>query len=206
MTGPVYRGVLLAAGGSRRFGGPVAKQLLEIGGEPAVRRAARRLLDSRLERLVVVTGHRGEAVRAALGGLRVETVHNTGWAEGQSGSVRAGLGAVAAGAAAVVFAPCDQPFLSAGLVDALVSRHERGGAAIVVPAWRGRRGAPALLDASLFGELAALRGDAGARQLFGRHAVAEVELDDEAPLLDFDTEEELAALLARRPGGGPATR
>ena len=127
-------------------------------------------------------------------------------AEGQSGSVRAGLEAVAAGAAAVVFAPCDQPFLAAGLVDELISRHQGGGAAIVVPAWRGRRGAPVLIGAPLFDELTTLRGDAGARQLFARHAVAEVELVDEAPLRDFDTEEELAALLARRPAGGRPIR
>ena len=63
------RGVLLAAGGSRRFGGPVAKQLVKIGGEPAVRRAARRALESRLERLVAVTGHQAGAVVSKVIGI-----------------------------------------------------------------------------------------------------------------------------------------
>ena len=201
MSAVAYRGVLLAAGGSRRFGARVAKQLVEIGGEPAVRRAARRALESRLERLVAVTGHQAGAVRAALAGLAVEVVHNPRWREGQSGSVRTGLAAAAAGAAAVVFLPCDQPFLTGELIDVLVARHEAGGAAIVAPAWRGRRGAPVLIDESLFGELGAISGDAGARQLFGRHPVTEVALGDETPLLDFDSEEELRALLARAPAG-----
>lgn len=199
MSGAVYSGVVLAAGGSRRFAGPVAKQLVEIGGEPAVRRAVRRALGSRLERLAVVTGHQAEGVRRAVEGLAVDIVPNPGWAEGQSGSVKAGLAAVAGGATAVVFIPCDQPFLTAELIDRLIGRHVEGGATIVVPAWRDRRGAPVLIDNSLFAEVSTITGDAGARQLFARHAVAEVALRDAAPLLDFDSPSELRGLLGRSP-------
>ena len=197
MTPPDYRGVVLAAGGSRRFGGPTAKQLVEIGGEPAVRRAARRALESRLQRVVVVTGHGAEGVRRAVAGLAVETVHNPDWAAGQSGSVRAGLAAVGEGAAAVVFIPCDQPLLTADVIDRLVARHREEGGGIVVPSWQGHRGAPVLIGAVLFGELEGITGDAGARQLFGRHPVTEVPIADEAPLLDFDSEAELRRLLDR---------
>ncbi len=205
MTTPAYLGVVLAAGGSRRFGGATPKQVVEIDGEPAVRRAARRALESRLDRVVVVTGHAADAVRRALGGLAVETAHNPDWAAGQSGSVKAGLGAAAADAVAVVFIPCDQPFLTAEVIDRLIARHAEGDAAIVVPACGGRRGAPVLIGRALFGELEAIVGDAGARQLFGRHPVVEVEIDDEAPLEDFDSEAGLRELLSRRmPGRSPS--
>ena len=116
--------------------------------------------------------------------------------------MKAGLAAVAAGAAAVVFIACDQPFLTADLIDGLIVRHAEDGAAIVVPAWRGRRGAPVLVDRALFAELSTITGDAGARQLFGRHSVAEMAIDSEAPLLDFDSPTELRDLLGRLPGGG----
>jgi molybdenum cofactor cytidylyltransferase len=192
-----YCGVVLAAGGSRRFGGPVAKQLVEIDGEPAVRRAACRALESRLERVVVVTGHVAADVRRAVDGLVVDTTHNPDWRQGQSGSVKAGLAAVAADAAAVVFIPCDQPFLTGELIDRLVARHAAGDALIVAPAWRGRRGAPVLIGSDLFAELATIGGDTGARQLFARHTVVEVEIEDQAPLLDFDSESELHGLLNR---------
>lgn len=202
MSGTSYRGVVLAAGGSRRFAGPLPKQLVEIGGEPAVRRAVRRALESGLERVVLVTGHAAEAVRGAVADLAVEVVHNPQWRAGQSGSVRAGLTAVGDGAAAVVFIPCDQPFLTAGLVDRLIARHAEGDAVAVAPVFEGRRGAPVLIDRSLFASLGAITGDAGARQLFGRGpvagtGVAEVEVDDEAPLLDFDSREDLRRLLER---------
>lgn len=198
MTGPAYRGVVLAAGGSRRFGGPLPKQLVEIDGEPVVRRTARVALAAGLERVVVVTGHAAGRVRRALDGLGVQLVHNPAWSEGQSGSVRAGLAAVAAGAAAAAFVPCDQPFLTAELIDRLIARHAKGGAVIVAPSCGGRRGAPVLIDRELFSEIEGITGDAGARQLFARHPVAEVELDDRAPLLDFDDPSELRRLLAGR--------
>ncbi len=61
-------GVLLAAGSSRRMG-DVNKLLVEIEGEPLVRRAARAMLDGGIMDLVVVTGHQHEDVVAALDGL-----------------------------------------------------------------------------------------------------------------------------------------
>ena len=150
----------------------------------------------------MVTGHAAEGVRRSLGGLAVETVHNPGWADGQSGSVRAGLRAVASGAVAVVFIPCDQPFLDARLIDRLIARHAEGDAVIVVPACRGRRGAPVLIDWSLFPELETITGDAGARQLFDRHPVVELEIYNPAPLEDFDSEEALRELLSGHLSGG----
>ena len=197
---PAYRGVVLAAGGARRFAGPVAKQLVEIEGEPAVRRAVRRALESGLERVVVVTGHAADAVRGAVTDLAVDTIHNPAWREGQSGSVRTGLAAVGEGAVAVVFVPCDQPFLTAGIIDRLIARHAAGGAVVVVPSCAGRRGAPVLIDRSLFPALAEITGDAGARQLFGRHPVTEVAIADERPLLDFDSRDDLVRLLASSGG------
>jgi molybdenum cofactor cytidylyltransferase len=54
-----------------------------------------------------------------------------------------------------------------------------------------------LFDRKFFAELAAISGDEGGRQILLRHPteVVEVELQDEAPLHDFDTVEELEALV-----------
>jgi molybdenum cofactor cytidylyltransferase len=73
------------------------------------------------------------------------------------------------------------------------------GRAIIVPTRRGKRGNPVLWAKRFFSEMAELAGDVGARHLIGEHAelVAEVEMDDDAILVDIDTPEALATLQAR---------
>jgi molybdenum cofactor cytidylyltransferase len=192
---PSVSGVVLAAGISRRFGGE-AKQLLAFDGEALVHRAARVARSSRLGEVLVVVGYRRDEVAAAVADLAVAVVVNPDFEQGQSSSVRAGLAATDPGAAAVLFLPCDQPFLTAEVLDRLVAAYATTGGPIVVPAFAGRRGAPGLFDRSLFPELAALRGDVGGRQVIAAHpqAVVEVPLADEWPLLDVDEPGDLVAL------------
>lgn len=199
ISGLRVSGVLLAAGGSSRFGGPLPKQLVGWRGEPLVRVVARRLLASRLADLVVVVGHRAEAVRQALEGLALRTVEARRWRDGQSASVRAGLEAIDGDAAAALFVPCDQPLLTPDLIDRLVARFAETGGPIVAPTHGGRRAAPVLFARALFPELARISGDSGGRQLFADHAVVELEVAEPDPLRDFDTPEELAALRRHRP-------
>lgn len=56
----------------------------------------------------------------------------------------------------------------------------------------GRRGHPVAFGRSLWGELAALRGDVGARELLRRHRVAAVAVDDPGVAADVDTPGDLA--------------
>jgi len=85
-----YIAVVLAAGDSRRFGDP-PKQLRDLGGEPLVHRACRTALQSRAAAVLLVVGHRGDEVAAAVADLPVRVVRNPKAAYGQSTSVRLGL-------------------------------------------------------------------------------------------------------------------
>ncbi|MDH3744522.1 MAG: nucleotidyltransferase family protein [Acidobacteriota bacterium] len=200
MSGARVSGVILAAGPSKRFGKGPPKQLLEIDGEPMVRRTCRTALASRLRQLLVVVGHESATVGAVLAGLAVEIVDNPLYARGQSRSIRAALSRIELHAEAAVFIPCDQPFLSADLIDRLIARFEETGGPIVVPTFEGRPGAPVLISSSFFAELSTVQGDEGARQLFGggdRPGVVELPLACERPLLDIDTREDWRELLGR---------
>ncbi|MCP3956038.1 MAG: NTP transferase domain-containing protein, partial [Desulfobacterales bacterium] len=63
-TAPIA-GIILAAGLSRRFGQP--KQLLQVGGELIINRVVDTALNSRLDKVFVVLGHRHKEILAAMG-------------------------------------------------------------------------------------------------------------------------------------------
>jgi 4-nitrophenyl phosphatase len=179
--------IILAAGGSSRFGQP--KQLLDWGGVPLMAHAADVALDSGIGSVIVVLGCQAEAARAALGARHVQVVMNWRWEEGLSTSVQAGLAALPPETDAVILMQCDQPLLTANLLQALAARFDKGNAAIVHPTCAGQRGTPTLFSRSLFPELAAVAGDVGGRVVIARHpdAVATMEVAEPDTLADIDT-------------------
>jgi molybdenum cofactor cytidylyltransferase len=182
--------VVLAAGESRRFGSP--KQLLGWGDTTLVAHVAGIALDAGLDPVLVVTGYEADRVSAAVAGLRVTPVYNPDFAAGQGTSVSRGVAALPLSAGAAVFLLADQPGVSAGVVHRVLRAHRATLAPIVLPEYEGRRGNPALFDASLFGELRMLTGDVGGRALFEKYAasVVRVPVNDPAALQDIDTPEE----------------
>lgn len=189
-------GVVLAAGPSRRFGEDPPKQLALYKGEPLVHRVVHQAVGSHLSEVIVVVGMAAAKVEESLQGFQVRIIRNPGFGEGQSTSVRAGLAAVDERATAAMFIPADQPRLSSPVINDLIDLYLETRASIVVPTHEGRRGAPVLIDRTLFGELAAIEGDVGGRQIFARHeeSVAELALATGEPLYDVDSPDDLQRL------------
>jgi molybdenum cofactor cytidylyltransferase len=196
-------GIVLAAGSSRRFGS--TKQLAAVGGRPLVRVAVECACASRLAEVLVVVGHEGKAVSAAVAGLPVRVVFNPDFADGQSTSVRAGLARASPASRGAMFIPGDQPGLTPSVIDDLIRAFVREPETIAVPTYGGRRGAPVLFPRELFGELDALRGDTGGRALLAQYSarVREVAFLDTLPSWDLDTPADRDAWLARQ-GRGPS--
>jgi molybdenum cofactor cytidylyltransferase len=187
--------ILLAAGTSSRMGR--TKQLLDWGGEPLVRHVARVALGAGIGAVVAVVGHEEAQVRAALAGLPLHCVANPRYAEGQASSLQAGLAALPPATEAALVLLCDQPLITAAILDALIAAFRAGDPPLaVIPRHNGQRGNPALLSAALFGELAALTGDTGARPVLQRHSerVRWLDLSDPAVITDMDTMEEYVGL------------
>jgi molybdenum cofactor cytidylyltransferase len=189
--------VVLAAGRSARMG---ANKLVEdVAGAPMIARVVDALLGAAVAPIVVVTGHKGGRVRAALAGRAVELVHNPEHARGMGTSLAAGVAALRGCDGALVCLG-DMPWIRAEHVRALMRAFDPGrGRAICVPVYRGRRGHPVLLAARFFAAMAALDGDAGARSIIAAHPelVYRVDMGDDAVLIDIDTAAELAAARAR---------
>jgi molybdenum cofactor cytidylyltransferase len=203
--GPRIGALLLAAGQSRRMGGP-NKMLAEIDGIPMVARVAQRLLASRARPIVAVLGNQAEVVDAALGKLPVERVRNPDFAVGLSTSLKRGIAALPDDLEGVIVCLGDMPLISGRHLERLIAAfNPLEGRAIIVPLRHGKRGNPVLWSKRFFAEMTGLAGDVGAKHLIGEHAelVAEVEMDDDAVLIDIDTQEALEALRRKAPHPSP---
>ena len=102
--------------------------------------------------------------------------------------------------AGVLIALGDMPRIRAAQIDRLIAAfNPQEGRAICVPTVRGKRGNPVLFATRFLPEMLQLGGDVSARHLIGEHddEVVEIEMEDDAALLDIDTPEALAALLER---------
>ena len=191
--GRVIPTILLAAGSAERFG--AQKLLQEFDGKPLIRWTAE-ALDAVVpdHMLVVVPPHAGK-LRAALSGLRVRFIENRRADEGIGTSIAAGVAAADTAAEAVLVTLADVPFGPSLVLPAVVQRFRKGDAGIVRPSYRGVPGHPVLFARSIFPELLALDGDAGARDVIDRDPARcwTLELDLDPPR-DVDTPEDLARL------------
>jgi molybdenum cofactor cytidylyltransferase len=185
--------MVLAAGLSRRMG--KAKLLLLLEGKPLVRWSVESLMPH-VDVVIVVTPPDDAALRQALDGLDVRYVANPYPEAGQGTSIAAGAVALPGGTDAVVIALGDQPRLPATLLPELLDAFRREKKPIAAPVFQGTQGTPVIFAASVFDELRALDGDAGARAVVRRDParVAVVRVDAPMPP-DVDTPEDYARLV-----------
>jgi molybdenum cofactor cytidylyltransferase len=197
--------LVLAAGRSSRMG---SNKLLEpLSEKPIVRHVVEAARASSAAEVIVVTGNRGDDVRAALAGPSVTFVDNPHFADGISSSLRAGLAAVGGDVDGVLVTLGDMPEITAQHLDRLIAAFSPAdNRTIVVPTRGGKRGNPVLWSRLYFAEMAAVTGDTGAKHLLGLYGdqVAEVDLNTDAVLTDIDTPDALAALRARVAGVAPS--
>jgi CTP:molybdopterin cytidylyltransferase MocA len=180
--------------------GGVAKPLIRLQGVPLIRRHLVALSGAGVDEVVVVTGHRYEAVEAAIEDFPVTLIHNPDYAEGQQGSVRRGLEALSGKLDAVLVVLADQPLIGAGDLTELISAFKkRPGGHVVVPMVGGQRGNPIVLDAEAREEILASGRNLGCRNLVERNPelVYALETENRRFITDLDTREDIDALVAR---------
>lgn len=183
--------VILAAGGSSRFGSP--KPLARWQGRSFIEQVVDTALAAAVDRVVVVLGAEVERCQALLQDRPVEIVINERWAEGQSGSMQAGLAALPDEISSALFLLVDQPQIRPDILAALIERHRRTLAPVVWPEFEGQRGNPVLFDRRLFAELHQISGDTGGRPLLRAYAdqAERVAIASPAILQDFDRPDDL---------------
>ncbi len=193
-------GVILAAGMSRRLGRP--KQLLPLQNKCLLQWVVEAALGSKLERVVLVLGHRAQAIAAAmedhLRHPRLDIVNNEHYMEGMGQSLRAGLLEVKDRFPSAMFLLGDQPLMDSGTIDLLLERFWDSGKEICVPVHEGMRRNPTIFGQRYYEQLLAIEGDQGARHLIEANPenVLYVEIRNSSLFVDVDTEENLKELAA----------
>jgi nicotine blue oxidoreductase len=154
-------GLVLAAGGGRRYGGP--KALVRHEGSLLVERAVRTVRDAGCAPIVVVLGAAAAEVRASAQLGDAILVENEAWKSGMGSSLRVGLEALGrTDAEAALVLLVDTP----GVTAEAVKRVTAGSAqnSLATATYNGRRGHPVLLGRDHWAGVAILAtGDVGAR-------------------------------------------
>lgn len=186
-------GMVIAAGGGRRIGGPEA--LLQYEGTPLVDRAIEIVRDAGCEPVVVVLGAAADEVQAAAELKGASVVVDKTWGRGIGSSLRAGLTALGDTAAdAVLVVPVDMPGVTVDAVRRVAALPYSD--VLVCATYEGRRSYPMLFGRRHWSGISTVaHADAGARPylLAHKHEVLDVACDRIADGARLESPEAVAA-------------
>ncbi len=185
--------IVLAAGLSRRMGA-ANKLLLPYGRKTVVETVVSKILTSNPETTIVVLGHEGSAVRAALQHLPVQFVDNPDYATGMTTSIQCGVRA--AGPGAVMICLSDMPLIEPEayffLQTVFKERLPDDPDAIIMPQYNGQKGNPVIFSETYRSAILAHTDPEGCKSIVqaNREHLVLVNLNTAAILEDMDYPED----------------
>lgn len=187
--------VLLAAGYSSRMG--KMKALLPIGTTTVIRKQVEELRRC-VDRIIVVTGYRGEEVADHIRDYPADVVWNPCFADGMFTSVKAGLLSLSADVEACLILPVDYPLVTSDMIQKLIREYERGEFPVVYPSFAMRKGHPPVIAAGCISQILQYQGDRGLKGALKPFdgAAGYVLMDDAGCVMDMDTPGDYQNILA----------
>ena len=181
--------LVLAAGGSRRFGG--LKQVVELQGKSLLRRAVECAITAVDNRVLVILGIKAKKLEREIRDYDVQIIENLNWENGIASSIRAGISALPAHCNGVLILFCDQPFITPAHLRELIGAWYQDQTKVIACRYSKTFGVPAIIPRKYFTAMMKLTGDKGAKSIIleNREHVASVELPEAA--FDIDTQSDL---------------
>lgn len=183
--------ILLAAGASTRLGQP--KQLLEVHEKPLIEHTLEQALALKAHSLITVLGANANRIKEEIAHLPIELVLNPNWDTGIASSITIGiqtLEKIHPTAEAVLILLCDQPYISATLIQKLASHFHENEKLIVASEYGNTFGVPAIFDKSLFDALKNIKGDKGAKSIIKKYFKETCFIPFPEGEFDIDTKED----------------
>jgi molybdenum cofactor cytidylyltransferase len=184
--------VILAAGASRRFGSP--KQLVRLDGQSLLQRAISHASELLGSAVTVVLGAHAAEVAETLPTGTAGVIINRDWQEGIASSIRIGVQRLPGACDGIMLILADQPLVGGETLRRLMAAWRRQPRQIVASRYGSVTGVPAIFPRWCFGDLTALRGDAGARIVIRRYSDHVVRLAHPEAAVDIDYPEDLLDL------------
>jgi molybdenum cofactor cytidylyltransferase len=191
-----YGIIILAAGNSSRLGRP--KQLLPYHNNSLLRNAVEQSRMIPQSTVLVVTGASRETIESELDSEQVMIRYNADWQTGMASSIKTGVSELMLRYPtldALVIAVCDQPFLDAGIMNALIAAYTTTDKNIIASAYNDTFGTPVLFSEKYFGALQTLEGQEGAKKIILNHDGDITSVSFPKGGIDIDTDEDYSNLL-----------
>jgi len=191
--------IVLAAGESKRMG--KTKQLLDVGGKPLLQHILDRIRQTEVDEVILVLGHEAERIRGKISAPWVKLVLNPDYRQGMITSIRQGLQALDPRSEAFFIVLGDQPGVEPKVYNLLIRefREHFPQKTIFLPAYKTRRGHPALFSVKHRREAFRIEGDRGFRGVLEMlpQEVFLVELESESIVHDLDTPEDYQEFIGK---------
>lgn len=182
--------IILAAGFSTRMG--TQKLLLPYNNCSIIESVIDNVLNSNVDKTMVVLGEDGALIKNKIGERPVEFCQNSEPEKGMLSSVICGFNALPENANAALIFLGDQPNIPPSVTNSVINAYKGDLFGIVIPVHEHRRGHPLLVDMKYRREISILDLEKGLRALMHLFPedVLEVAVDEAGILIDIDTRED----------------
>ena len=169
------------------------KQLLPFGSGTLLSHAVDVAREAGFEPIVAIVGAQAERVEESIRSFPVEIVHNPDWKLGMGSSISTGMKRIeTSNAREVAILVGDQPQITAAHLIQMRKLFESVPAAAIAAEYNGTLGVPAIFKRELFGRLAELPPEAGAKSILLDPELNVVRYQLPEAAVDIDTPEDFA--------------
>jgi CTP:molybdopterin cytidylyltransferase MocA len=190
MSSAKIAAIILSAGASARMG--AFKPLLELGGKPLLVHVIETAHRAGVGDVLVVTGHRAEALAPAATAAGAAAIFNSEYETGMFSSVCAGIRHLDSTVDAFYLLPVDIPLVRPSSFRRLAAAWVQEPGRVFYPVFAGKRGHPPLVPAALIPAILQHPGHGGLQKVLEDYEdrAQDVAVADENILFDVDRPED----------------